>query len=72
MAYSTSTLLIRNLRDVFGDDPARRRAGGLYILFILTRRTLYKFYIFGPNGLMFRIRKVRRNAAFENTRWRKP
>jgi len=27
MSYSISTLLIRNLRDVFGeDDPARRRA----------------------------------------------
>jgi hypothetical protein len=27
MPYSTSTLLIRNLRDVFGEnDPARRRA----------------------------------------------
>jgi hypothetical protein len=33
----------------------------------LTRRTLYKFYIFGPNGLIFQIRKVRRNTAFENT-----
>jgi hypothetical protein len=27
MSYSISTLLIRNLRDVFGEnDPARRRA----------------------------------------------
>ena len=27
MSYSTATLLIRNLRDVFGEnDPARRRA----------------------------------------------
>jgi hypothetical protein len=41
MSYSISTLLIRNLHDVFGEnDPARRRAA---IDKIFTEDCMYRF-----------------------------
>ena len=44
MSYTVSTLLLRNLRDVFGEiDPARRRAAHDPIIFINLTHDLDKY-----------------------------